>query len=144
MSSMFISRRRRWIAGALAVSLIYYGVFEWNGVEYPVNDGGPCYSPNQAFYITRHQTLWQSTNVSYPAAFGTARLFDRADRLLYEKETFIDGGAGPYWSGGPRNGLTNDWVVYFQGTKEPGWSFDLSEDPGFGSPSISCYLENTE
>ena len=139
MSNMFIFRRRRWIAGVLAVLAAYYVVFEWEGVEYPSYDKGPCYSPNHAFYITRHQTLWQSTNLSHPAAFGAARLFDRSGRLLYEKETFIDGQAGPQWSGGPRNGSTDNWVVYYQGTDEPGWWFDLPEDPGRGNPNIKCY-----
>lgn len=139
MSNTSISKRRVWVARGLAVLLSWYALFEWKIVDYPSHAEGPCYSPNNAYYVTRHQTPWQSTNLSYPAAYGTARLFDRSGRLLYEEETFIDGQGGPQWSGGPKDGSTNEWVVYYQGTEDPGWMFYLPEDPGRGNPDIKCY-----
>lgn len=136
---MFISEKSRWSAAAVAMLTLWYAAFEWNGIDYPGYNKGPCYSPNNAYYVTRHQTLWQAISTSSQDDFGTARLVDRAGKVLYEKQTLINGEFGPQWSGGPKNGSARNWVVYYQGTEEPGWWFDLPEDPGLGDPNIKCY-----
>jgi hypothetical protein len=144
MSSMFIFKKIGWTAIAIAIPMLWYAIFEWNSLDYPSYAKGPCYSPNHAYYVTRHQTLWQALTTSSQDDFGTARLFDRAGKLLYEKETPINEEFGPQWSGGSKNDPTSRSMVYYQGTENPGWMFDLPEYSGKSNPNKSCYTIKTE
>lgn len=141
MLNTFIFRYRGWISFATITGALWYVIFQWNSVDYPNYAKGPCYSPNHAYYITRHQTLWQATNLSYPADFGTARLFDRLGKLLYEGPTFIDGQAGPFWSSGFENDPSYRPEVFYVDGGGPNWGFVLSESPGEGNPNKNCYPE---
>lgn len=141
---MFISKKYRWTVWVAAAYIFWYALFEWNSIDYPNYAKGPCYSPNHAYYITRHQTLAESIHLLTPHDYGTARLFDRSGKLLYEKETLIDGEGGPQWYGGFKNDPMNKPTVFFQGTENPGWTFDLPEYPGKSVSNRKCYPVKTE
>jgi hypothetical protein len=119
--------------------MLWYAVFEWPVVDYPSYAKGPCYSPNHAYYITRHQTLWQSTNLSHSSEFGTARLFNRSGKLLYQKDTSLGGQAGPMWFDGAPSRSADPPQVFFMDNTDPGWIFILPSSPGNGSVKNNCY-----
>lgn len=144
ISNMYISRRYGWIAWVFAAFTFWYVVFEWNSVDYPSYAKGPCYSPNHAYYVTRHQTLWQATSLSHSTNFGTARLFDRSGKLLYAAETLVDEQAGPVWLGGFKNDPTHPPKVFFTGNDGSSWKFILSESPGNGNLNRVCYPTKIE
>jgi hypothetical protein len=54
-----------WKPGVVAAFVFWYAVFDWNVVDYPSYHKGPCYSPNHAFYVTRHQTPWQALTKAF-------------------------------------------------------------------------------
>jgi hypothetical protein len=139
-----VPRKYVGIVCSLAGPVLWYAIFQWNSIDYPSYAKGPCYSPNHAYYVTRHQTLWEAMNISSPHDFGTARLYDRSGRLLYEKETLVDGEFGPEWLGGFKDDPTNRPKVFYQGTEEPGWTFDLPEYPGKSNSNKSCYPTKIE
>ena len=144
MSSMYFSRKKKWIVLALVLPSLWYAIFKWNSFDYPGYDKGPCYSPNHAYYVTRHQTLWEAMHISTPHDYGIARLYDRSGKLLYEKETLIDGEFGPEWLGGFEDDPMNRPRVFYQGTEEPGWTFDLPAYPGKSNSNRNCYREKIE
>lgn len=132
---------KKWIclSFVLFVFLGYCAIFEWRVVSVPVDEKGPCFSPNHAFYIKRYQTLWESLGIRYGSDLGTARLYDRSNKLLYEGETYVKGGFGPEWVAGSKGDSSNPPIVFYQGTKEPGWRFALPESPGSGESNKNCY-----
>ena len=127
-----------------AIVLGWYVIFEWRAVSVPGYEKGPCFSPNHAFYIKRYQTLWESMGVRFGADLGTARLYDRSNKLLYEGETYVKGGFGPEWVNGSKDDPANPLKVFYQGIENPGWSFILPYSPGVGSPNGDCYPTKTE
>jgi hypothetical protein len=76
-----------------------------------------------------------------PVAFGTARLFDRSGKLLYEKEAYIGEQAGPSWLDRPENDPVNPSEVFYQDGGGPEWGFVLPTSPGKEIPFTNCYLE---
>lgn len=81
-----------------ALFSVWYLIFEWNSFSWPPWEHGPCYSSNHMYYVTQHQTLWEKLWRTYPDEYGTARLYDRSGKLLYEGKTQTgDAGLGPRW-----------------------------------------------
>lgn len=141
---MFTCSRHVWIGFTFAAVSFWYGIFEWNIFDYPSHAKGPCYSPNHAYYVTRHQTPWQVMTTRSQSEFGTARLFDRSGKLLYENETDINGEFGPEWLSGFENDPMHPPKVFYQGIAEPGWTFTLPESPGIGQMNRNCYPIHVE
>lgn len=123
---------------------MWYAIFRWPIVGYPDYAKGPCLSPNHAYYVTKHQSFWQSLFISAPDDFGTVRLFDRSGNLLYEDETFISEEFGPEWSAGVEGGPRHPPVVFYQGIDAPGWMFTLPTSPGHGQLNMNCYAMQIE
>jgi hypothetical protein len=136
---MSIFKRSIWTAASLAIPLLWYSLFEWRGVDYPSYNKGPCYSPNHAYYITRHQTLWESLGVRFNSGSGSARLFDRSGKLLYEGETLISEEFGPEWFNGSGHDSSDHPAVFYLGNSGTAWLFTLPDSPGKGIRNRSCY-----
>jgi hypothetical protein len=141
---MSISKQRVRAIAIFVAFLVWYAIFEWRAVGYPSYDKGPCYSPNHAYYITRHRTLWESLGVKLESDTGMARLFDQSGKLLYEGETSIDGQSGPMWSGGSKDDPRDPPAVFFMGGDGSSWIFTLPDSPGNGNPNKNCYPSKVE
>lgn len=139
-----IVKNRNWLAFAVTFCAFWHLVFGWPILDYPSYAKGPCYSPKHSFYVTRHQSLWEASNISTPHDFGTARLYDRSGNLLYEEKTLINEEFGPLWREKFKNNPTDQSTVFYQGTEAPGWIFRLPDSPGAGNPNKSCYPEQTD
>jgi hypothetical protein len=70
--------------------------------------------------------------------FGTARLYDRSGKLLYEQKTQINEEFGPEWLGGHEDDPMHRPVVFYQGIEDPGWRFILPESPGSAGMNQRC------
>lgn len=118
--------------------LLWFAVFEWNSFDFTEYGDEPCYSANHEYYITRHQTLWEKVTKTYPHEFGTAKLFDKTGKLLYEGKTHLNPQNGPGW-------LSNPNEVYFQGwvSKADTWVYKLPSSPGEQSQA-NCYHTKIE
>lgn len=124
---------------AVAVmSSIWFAVFEWNSFHFTEYADELCYSANHEYYITRHQTLWEKLTKTYPHEYGTAKLFDKTGKLLYEGKIHLNPQNGPGW-------LSNLNEVYFQGgaSTEDTWIYKLPSSPG-GRSQASCYPTKIE
>lgn len=141
MSNMSIFKNKGCMITLFIMCMLWYLIFGWPILDYPSYAKGPCYSPNHAFYVKRHQTLWQATNLSHSSEFGTASLFDKSDKLLYANETSINGEAGPMWFDGiPGTSRERDLPkVFFMNNQDPGWIFILPSSPGNGNVNNNCY-----
>lgn len=144
MSNTLISRYKGRVAFAAISYAIWYLIFGWPIVHYPSYAKGPCYSPNREYYITSHQTVWRAIFSFYFGDFGTARLFDRSGKLLYEEETELDAQSGPFWLDRPGNDPERPSEVFYMDGRGPGWIFSLPTPPGRKIAFESCYLENVE
>ena len=114
---------KAWFAVAL-MSLLWFGVFEWNSFDFTGYGDERCYSANHEYYITRHQTLWEKVTKTYPHEFGTAKLFDKNGKLLYEGKSYLNDQVGPGWLKDPNE-------VFFQdGGEITDWSYRLPSSPG--------------
>lgn len=141
---MSTSRKKRLSIFAFTILLAWYAIFGWRGVSVPKYNKGRCYSPNHAFYIERYQTLWESLGVRYGSDLGTARLYDRSNKLLYEGETYIHDEFGPEWTSGVQYDPVKVPKVFFMDNGVAHWSFDLPESPGEGVPNNNCYPTKVE
>jgi hypothetical protein len=95
--------------------LLWYAIFHRPIVGYPNYAKGPCYSPDHAYHVTRHQSFWQSRFISAPDDFETARLFDQSGKLLHEDETLINDEFGPKWPARFEGNPRHPPVVFYQG-----------------------------
>ncbi|MDR2924533.1 MAG: hypothetical protein LBU76_01010 [Azoarcus sp.] len=120
------------------VGAIYVCFFlDW--IRYPRGENvlKYCYSPNHEYYITLWQSPWAS-QTDERFVVGTAKLYDKTGKLLYSNKTHISLEYGPIW-GDYSDGRS---VVFYQGTEEPGWGYDLPTPSGrrdYSGPSRNCY-----
>jgi hypothetical protein len=127
------------MSAALAFLLLWYAIFEWNFIDYPSYRKGPCYSPNHAFYVTRHQTMWQALTKNFRNEFGTIRVFDRSGIFLHEQEFFVDEESGPMWSDQSNKEPAGESLVLYMGGDGSSWKYLLPGPPGQGSANRNCY-----
>jgi hypothetical protein len=144
MSNTSIYRYKERIAFTTVFCVIWYLIFEWPIVHYPSYAKEPCYSPNGEYYITRYQTPWQSVFLSDPIAFGTARLFDRSGKLLYEKEAYIGEEAGPTWLDMTGSDPALPSEVFYMDGGGPEWGFTLPTPPGKEIPFKKCHPKQVD
>ncbi|MDR2924535.1 MAG: hypothetical protein LBU76_01020 [Azoarcus sp.] len=119
------------------VGAIYVCFFlDW--VKYPSysNTIEYCYSPNHEYYVLRWQSPWSATTDQLHVK-GTAKLYDKTGKLLYSSKTDLSEEFGPIW-GDYSDGRS---VVFYGGTEEPGWGYDLPSSPGhdYSMPNRKCY-----
>lgn len=127
---------RRWLrrscAIAAALFISWYLICKWSSFGFPPWDPGRCYSANHLYYITRHQTAWERLTRSYPHEYGTARLYDRSGKLLYEAKTRMGGGmSGPHW--------LPESVSMGEDDSGNFWESPLPVPPGDDRMSRDCY-----
>ncbi|MDM0077493.1 hypothetical protein QTH90_24015 [Variovorax sp. J2P1-59] len=114
---------------AALLGCAWYLVFKWNALDYPYNNPYP--SPNGEYYITRHQTVWERLWRTYPDQYGTARLYEKTGKLLYEGKTRFGDGAGPHWFPG-FDGDPHPKPKVFMSEDDDGqyWNYELPTSPG--------------
>ena len=100
---------------------------------YVFTDDIRCYSPNHAYYIVEYRQL---ISISKEFQVGTAKLYDKTGKLLYQNDTILNGQFGPNWLSLPTRN-----TLFYQGLEEPGWGHELPTSPGedFSTPNKTCF-----
>lgn len=137
MSHIFRSSSKPLILLAAALCGIWLVVFEWAWVSYTggvVSNDARCFSPNREYYIVRLQTPFSFLWADSRKIEGSARLYDKSGKLLYQGSADISFESGPIW-------LAIDgyrYAVSFAGDasdESERWHFDLPSSPGNSAAS---------
>ena len=139
MLNIDISRMQGSMLWISAIIILWSAIFELDFVEYPRYQKGACFSPNHAFYVTRHQTPWQALMTGFQDDFGTVRVFDKLGNLLHKKEFFVDAQSGSRWLDLSGGDPPKPSKVFYIGGDGSGWEYLLPGSPGSGSSNRDCY-----
>lgn len=140
MSTMWFYKHRISIGAVFSLLMIGFGVFAWDCVTYTASQLGEerCYSPNHEYYVVRLQTPFNALVADPLYVRGTAKLYDKAGKLLYSGKTDLDDGAGPTWAEGiASEGGTSSVSFIGNSMSEGEWFSALPASPGKAPPKMS-------
>lgn len=131
LPSNFLKCSVPFVLTALTIGCGWYLVCGRDSFDYPSGKPWRCYSANHEYYITTRQTLWETIFRTYPYDYGTARLYDKTGKLLYQGKTTFGEGRGPRWFPNRVSMGTSDGGKF--------WEAPLPVPPGGKRMTENCY-----